>query len=120
MAKVCHTSEKHSRGQRSLPPLQFHTPLPYGAILHKAESNQGEGVQFVVFSRNATGMRVLLYDQSHDRDPTEVISFEPKHDRFGDVWSIFVPELKHGQLYHFKQTVSSTLLQASRSTLQHD
>ena len=102
MAKVCHTSEKHSRGQRSLPPLQFHTPLPYGAILHKTESNQGEGVQFVVFSRNATGMRVLLYDQSHDRDPTEVISFEPKHDRFGDVWSIFVPGLKHGQLYHFQ------------------
>ena len=102
MAKVCHTTEKHSRGQRSLPPLQFHTPLPYGAILHNADSNQGEGVQFVVFSRNATGMRVLLYDQSIDRDPTEVISFEPRHDRFGDVWSIFVPGLKHGQLYHFQ------------------
>ena len=102
MAKVCHTTEEHSRGQRSLPPLQFDAPLSFGAILHDSRSKHGEGVQFVVFSRNATGMRVLLYDQSDDRDPMQVISFEPKHDRFGDVWSIFVPGLKHGQLYHFQ------------------
>ena len=42
------------------PALQFTHPLPYGAILHD------NGVQFVVFSRSATAMRVLLYDQVDD------------------------------------------------------
>ena len=36
--------------------LRFVHPLPYGAIVHDG------GVQFVVFSRRATAMRVLLYD----------------------------------------------------------
>ncbi len=49
------------------PTLQFNHPLPYGAILHD------DGVQFVVFSRSATGMRVLLYDDVDDREPSEVI-----------------------------------------------
>ena len=35
--------------------LRFAHPLPYGAIVHDG------GVQFVVFSRSATAMRVLLY-----------------------------------------------------------
>jgi len=34
------------------PALQFHHPLPYGAILHD------QGVQFVIFSRSATAMRM--------------------------------------------------------------
>ncbi len=74
----------------------FTHPLPYGAILHD------EGVQFVVFSRSATAMRVLLYDTIDDRDPTEVIDFDPDLNRWGDVWSVFVPSVKPGQLYHFQ------------------
>ena len=38
------------------PKLQFTHMLPYGAILHE------NGVQFVVFSRSATAMRLLLYE----------------------------------------------------------
>ena len=39
------------------PELQFTHLLPYGAILHDG------GVQFVVFSRSATGMRLLMYEE---------------------------------------------------------
>jgi glycogen operon protein len=60
------------------------------------------GVQFVVFSRSATGMRVLLYDEVDDREPSEVVVFDRGTDRWGDIWSIFVPELTAGQLYHFQ------------------
>ncbi len=76
--------------------LQFAYPLPYGAILHDG------GVQFVVFSRSATAMRLLLYDRLDNRHPTEVIAFDPETDRWGDVWSIYVPGVGHGQLYHFQ------------------
>ena len=78
------------------PALQFNHPLPYGAILHD------HGVQFVVFSRSATSMRVLLYDDVQDREPTGIIVFDRESDRWGDIWSIFVPGLAAGQLYHLQ------------------
>jgi isoamylase len=78
------------------PELQFTHFLPYGALVHDG------GVQFVVFSRSATAMRLLLYEDSDDREPTEVIEFDRDTDRWGDVWSVFVPGLAHGQLYHFQ------------------
>ena len=60
------------------------------------------GVQFSVYSKSATAMRVLLYRHVHDREPVKLIEFNPSTDRWGDIWSIFVPGLKPGQLYHFQ------------------
>jgi isoamylase len=78
------------------PDLQFTHILPYGAVLHE------RGVQFVTFSRSATGMRLFLYDDVQDLEPAEVISFNPSTDRWGDMWSVFVPGVRPGQLYHFQ------------------
>ena len=76
--------------------LRFAHPLPYGAIVHDG------GVQFVVFSRRATAMRVLLYDTADDPEPAEIIDFDPDLNRWGDIWSVFVPGVGPGQLYHFQ------------------
>ena len=54
---------RRTHRQKPLPPLQFSQALPYGAVLHD------KGVQFVVYSRSATAMRVLLYDQVADPFP---------------------------------------------------
>ena len=78
------------------PSLKFTHPIPYGAILHD------DGVQFVVFSRSATAMRVLLYNDVEDREPSETIDFDRNLNRWGDIWSIYVPGMKAGQLYHFQ------------------
>jgi glycogen operon protein len=78
------------------PALHFTHPLPYGPILHDG------GVQFVIFSRSATAMRLLLYDLVTDREPAEVIEFDRESDRWGDMWSIFVPGIGAGQLYHLQ------------------
>lgn len=78
------------------PPLQFSLGLPYGAVLQEG------GVQFVVVSKSATAMRVLLYDRVDQRDPSDVIVCNPELDRWGDVWSVFVPGVGAGQLYHFQ------------------
>ncbi len=79
-----------------LPPLQFSQPLPYGAVLRDT------GVQFVVYSRSATTMRILLYDEVAAGEPAEVITLDPSRDRWGDIWSVFVPGLGTGQLYHLQ------------------
>ena len=47
-------------------------------------------------------MRLLLYNEVSDTEPSEVISFDRDSDRWGDVWSLNVPSLAHGQLYHFQ------------------
>ena len=78
------------------PALQFTHPLPYGAILHD------HGVQFVVFSRSATSMKVLLYDRAADLEPSARIIYNRDTDRWGDIWSVFVPHVGAGQLYHFQ------------------
>ncbi|MBN2021825.1 MAG: glycogen debranching protein GlgX [Pirellulales bacterium] len=78
------------------PSLKFTHPLPYGAICHD------DGVQFVVVSRSAQAMRVLTYDRVDGREPSEVIDFDPSLNRWGDIWSIFVPGMGPGQLYHFQ------------------
>jgi len=87
---------KKARAAKAPPPLQFSQRLPYGAVLHD------RGVQFVVYSRSATAMRVLLYDSPHALEPAEVIVLDPNKDRWGDIWSILVPGVGPGQLYHFQ------------------
>ncbi|MCR9120252.1 MAG: alpha-amylase family glycosyl hydrolase, partial [bacterium] len=78
------------------PALQFHHSLPYGAVVHDG------GVQFSIFSRSATGMRLLMYKSANDTEPNEIITFDPDTDRWGDMWSIFVPGIGPGVLYHFQ------------------
>ena len=87
---------KTPRKPATPPQMQFSYPLPYGAQLRDG------GVQFSVYSKSATGMRVLLYRHVHDREPVKLLEFNPTCDRWGDIWSIFVPGLKPGQLYHFQ------------------
>lgn len=76
--------------------LRFTRQLPFGAILHD------NGVQFVVVSRLAKAMKLLLYNEASDREPSDVIHFNREEHRWGHVWSIFVKGLKAKQLYHFQ------------------
>jgi len=88
------TARRRTAARPKPPPLQFSQPLPYGAILRDG------GVQFVVYSRSATALRILLYDSVAAVEPAEVIDLDPANDRWGDIWSVFVPGLGAGQLYH--------------------
>ncbi len=87
---------RRRHAEKPLPPLQFSQALPYGAVLHDG------GVQFVVYSRSATAMRMLLYNAVDDPEPAEVIALDPAKDRWGDIWSILIPGIGPGQLYHFQ------------------
>jgi isoamylase len=93
---------QRTHARKPLPPLQFSYPLPYGAVLHERVGRNKGGVQFVVYSHSATAMRVLLFDGVDDPEPAEIIALDPNKDRWGDIWSIFVPGLAPGQLYQFQ------------------
>ncbi|MDR1269554.1 MAG: glycogen debranching protein GlgX [Planctomycetaceae bacterium] len=78
------------------PVMRFTHPLPCGAILHD------NGVQFVVVSRLAKAMKLLLYEKVTDLEPSDVIQFNREENRWGHVWSLFVKGLQAKQLYHFQ------------------
>jgi len=60
-----------------------------------------DAVNFSVFSKNATGMELLLFDEITDSKP-RVITLDPVKNRTYHYWHISVPRLKPGQLYGYR------------------
>jgi isoamylase len=60
------------------------------------------GVNFSVFSRNASGVDLLLFDREDDARPGRVISIDPGTNRAYYYWHVFVPGLEPGQLYGYR------------------
>jgi len=59
----------------------------------------GDGVNFALFSENATGVELCLYDSDDPSKETERIRITENSDR---VWHVFLPEIRPGQLYGFR------------------
>lgn len=78
------------------PPIQSLHTFPYGAVY------VGHGVQFAVYSRSATSMRLLMYNEVDDLEPSRILDFDPENGKCGDIWTLFVPFIEPGQLYHFQ------------------
>jgi len=58
-----------------------------------------DGVNFVLFSENASAVDLLLYRNPNDAQPSEVISVRQK---MGDLWHVFVPGIRPRQLYAYR------------------
>ncbi|MFZ1157245.1 MAG: glycogen debranching protein GlgX [Candidatus Sulfotelmatobacter sp.] len=76
--------------------VQTGNPSPWGA--HRVR----DGVNFVLFSRNATRVRLELYHNPDDRSPTRIIDLDPASHRTGDVWHVWVRGIPEGQLYGYR------------------
>ncbi len=70
--------------------------FPIGSSLQK------EGVNFSLFSKNADGIDLLLFDNANDTEPTQIIKLDPVVNKTYHYWHIFVSELKAGQLYGYR------------------
>jgi isoamylase len=77
--------------------IEAGNPLPIGGT-HQL----GEGVNFVLFSRNATRVRLELYQHPDDSYPTRIIDLDPMSHRTGDIWHIWVRGIPVGQLYGYR------------------
>jgi glycogen operon protein len=62
----------------------------------------GSGVNFSVFSRDATRIDLLLFNGSNDAKPARIISLDPDRHRTYHYWHVFVPDLKPGQIYAYR------------------
>jgi glycogen operon protein len=77
--------------------VQAGNPLPIGGA-----HEQGLGVNFVLFSRHATGVRLEFYQNSNDSSPSRIIDLDPVRHRTGDVWHVWVRGILAGQLYSYR------------------
>src|SRR5579863_7349112 len=77
--------------------VQTGNPLPIGGA-----HQQGDGVNFVLFSRHATGVRLEFYQNPGDSSPNRTIDLDPVRHRTGDVWHVWVRGIAAGQLYGYR------------------
>ena len=71
-------------------------PAPLGATI------QPGGVNFSVFSKDASHVELLLFDDPNGQPPTRVIPLDVSHHRTYHYWHAFVPDLTIGQVYGFR------------------
>ena len=60
------------------------SPLPFG------NQELSGGVNFAIFSRNASRVRLELFDHPEDAAPARAIELDPARNRTGDVWHNWV------------------------------
>ena len=69
------------------------SPLPLGT------QESGGGVNFAIFSRNSSRVRLELFDHPKDAAPSRAINLDATHNRTGDVWHVWVKGIATGQCY---------------------
>ena len=60
------------------------------------------GVNFSVYSRDATGVELLFFNQPDDRRAARVIVLDPASNRTYHYWHVFVPGVQPGQVYGYR------------------
>jgi len=60
------------------------------------------GVNFSVYSRDATGIELLLFNREDDAQAAHVVSLNPFINRTYHYWHVFVPGLCAGQIYGYR------------------
>jgi glycogen operon protein len=60
------------------------------------------GVNFSLYSRTATGVELLFFDQEDDAQPSRVVPFDPAANRTYHYWHMFVPNVSPGQIYGYR------------------
>jgi isoamylase len=70
--------------------------FPLGATV-----SQG-GVNFSVYSKNADRVELLLFDQARDVAASRKLLLDPRRNRTGHYWHVFVPDVGPGQIYAYR------------------
>jgi glycogen operon protein len=78
-----------------MPYLPGHS-YPIGATVEPG------GVNFSVYSRNATSIELLLFDSAGAAAPSQVVRLDPEQNRTYHYWHTFVENVGAGQLYGYR------------------
>ena len=65
-------------------------------------TSRPDGVNFSVFSRDASAVELLLFDREEKSSPARVVPINPAANRTYHYWHVFVPGVQPGQLYAYR------------------
>lgn len=68
---------------------------PLGATVTK------NGTNFSIFSKNATSVQLLFFDDKDATKPSRIITLDPEVNKTFYYWHVFVEGIEHGQIYGF-------------------
>lgn len=77
-------------------PTRQGRPVPFGATVNES------GVNFSIFSRNASKVVLELFCNDSDVKPYFTVELDPIANKTGDVWHIFVENVSAGFLYMYR------------------
>ena len=60
------------------------------------------GVNFSIYSRDASKVELLFFDRAEDGRPARMIPIDPATNRTYHYWHVFVPGAQTGQIYGFR------------------
>jgi len=63
---------------------------------------RGNGVNFAIFNRYATGVRLDLFERAEDAAATRSIILDAARNKTGDIWDVWLEGIRAGQLYGFR------------------
>jgi isoamylase len=78
------------------------SPVGYGQSSPLGATVCPGGVNFSVYSRNASGLELALFDREDDVQPERVVTIDPAANRTSHYWHVFVEGVKPGQLYGYR------------------
>ncbi len=73
---------------------------PLGATI--CQQGGAQGVNFSVYSKNSTGLELLLFECVNDARPTRAMTLSRELHRTFHYWHVFVPGLQAGQVYAYR------------------
>jgi len=90
-------SNKKTAEPTSKPPAASQgKSFPLGA------SVTAHGVNFSLYSKHATGVELLFFDNVSDGKPAQTIALDPITNRTGHYWHVLVPDVKARQIYGYR------------------
>jgi isoamylase len=89
-------TEPQRSHQLSVPAAEVGRSAPLGATVSR------DGVNFSLYSRDASDVELLIFDYEDDMRPSHVIRLNPSINRTFHYWHVFVPGLQTGQLYGYR------------------
>jgi isoamylase len=86
----------------SLPEISERADVRAGSPLPLGTQETRGGVNFAIFSRYASRVRLELFDHPEDAVPAQVIDLDSARNRTGDLWHVWVKGIGSGQLYAYR------------------
>jgi glycogen operon protein len=92
----------HRKLQDYISEISEHADVRAGSPVPLGTQERGGGVNFAIFSRNASRVRLELFGHPEDPVPARVIDLDSARNRTGDVWHVWVEGIGPGQLYAYR------------------